>query len=85
MPKMNGAVFAKELVRRHPSTRVLFMSGYSGDAIVHKGILDPGIQFIGKPFNATHLSHKIRQVLDHTLEALPVDSTEVAPARTGHL
>jgi hypothetical protein len=40
------------------------MSGYSGDAIAHHGILDEGVHFIGKPFNAADLTRKVREVLD---------------------
>ena len=69
MPKMNGANLARELIRRWPAARVLFMSGYSGDAIVHKGILDAGTEFIGKPFKAADLTRKVRQVLDAPLAA----------------
>jgi CheY-like chemotaxis protein len=69
MPKMNGAELAKEMARVWPGTQVLFMSGYSGDAIVHKGILEPGTEFIGKPFKAADLTRKVRQVLDSHIDA----------------
>jgi PAS domain S-box-containing protein len=74
MPKMSGAVLTRELARQWPRTRVLMMSGYSGDAIVHKGILDPGTQFIGKPFNATDLTRKVRTLLDAGPEATPPEA-----------
>ena len=64
MPKMDGATLANELADKWPQTHVLFMSGYSGDAIVHKGILDPGTDFIGKPFKAADLTRKVRLLLD---------------------
>jgi hypothetical protein len=39
-------------------------SGYTDDAIMHRGVLDPGTHFVGKPFTAADLTHKVRQVLD---------------------
>ena len=85
MPKMSGAAFAVELARLRPQTRILFMSGYSGDAIVHKGILDPGTQFIGKPFSAVDLTRKVREMLDTDRDAYPADPTDVAPLVKGAL
>jgi two-component system cell cycle sensor histidine kinase/response regulator CckA len=52
----------------HPNLRVLYMSGYTDDAIVHRGVLAPGTHFIGKPFNARRSHRMVRKVLD---EALP--------------
>jgi response regulator RpfG family c-di-GMP phosphodiesterase len=43
---------------------VLFASGYTDEAIVHHGVLDPGTHFIGKPFSAAELTRKVREVLD---------------------
>lgn len=79
MPKLGGAPFARELAKVRPEIRILFMSGYSGDAIVHKGILDAGTQFIGKPFSASDLTHKVREVLDADRDAYPTDPTDIAP------
>jgi two-component system, cell cycle sensor histidine kinase and response regulator CckA len=64
MPKMSGRDVAAQLKTLHPETRVLFMSGYTDDAIVHHGIVDSDIAFIQKPFSATSLTQKIREVLD---------------------
>jgi PAS domain S-box-containing protein len=85
MPKMSGAAFAVELARVRPQTRILFMSGYSGDAIVHQGILDAGTQFIGKPFSAGDLTRKVREMLDTERDAYPTDPTDVAPLARGAL
>ena len=64
MPKMSGKDVARRLQMVHPETRVLFMSGYTDEAIVHHGIVDSHIAFIQKPFSETALMQKIRDVLD---------------------
>jgi hypothetical protein len=46
---------------------------------VHKGILDPGTQFIGKPFSAVDLTRKVREMLDTDRDAYPTDPTDLAP------
>ena len=47
---------------------LLFMSGYTGNAIAHHGVLDPEVNFISKPFSNEDLARKVRMVLDETLE-----------------
>jgi two-component system cell cycle sensor histidine kinase/response regulator CckA len=64
MPKMSGRELSERLRPMRPDTRVLFMSGYTDDAIGHHGVLDEGIAFLQKPFTAENLSLKIREVLD---------------------
>jgi FixJ family two-component response regulator len=64
MPGMNGVELSKRLAPIQPEMRVLFMSGYTADAIVHQGVLDSGIAFIQKPFAIASLTHKVREVLD---------------------
>ncbi len=64
MPRMGGRMAAQELVKTRPALRVLYMSGYTADAIVHHGVLDAGTQFIGKPFTGADLTRKVREVLD---------------------
>ncbi len=64
MPRMDGGALAHELTRRRPGLRVLFMSGYTDDAIVHRGVLDPGTNFLTKPFTSAGLALKVREVLD---------------------
>jgi PAS domain S-box-containing protein len=66
MPKLSGKEVAEQLRAIHPETRVLFMSGYTDEAIVHHGIVDSGIAFIQKPFSERALAQKIRDVLDAT-------------------
>jgi len=64
MPQMSGAQLVSRLTAVRPEIKVLYMSGYTDDAIVHHGVLEPGIAFIGKPFNAESLARKVREVLD---------------------
>ena len=64
MPKLSGKEVAQQLQAIHPETKVLFMSGYTDEAIVHHGIVDSGIAFIQKPFSERALAQKIRDVLD---------------------
>ena len=64
MPQMGGRVLAETLVVARPGIKVLYMSGYTDDAIVHHGTLDPGTHFIAKPFSAANLARKVREVLD---------------------
>ena len=64
MPGMNGNELATQLVRHHPEMKVLFTSGYTDDAIVHHGVLDEGVMFIGKPYTPLALAGKVREVLD---------------------
>ncbi len=64
MPGASGKQLAKQLCISHPETKVLFMSGYTDNVIVHHGILDRGTDLIEKPFNATDLARRVRSVLD---------------------
>jgi len=64
MPRMSGRQLVERLAAVRPAFRVLFMSGYSEDAIVHHGALAPGARMIGKPFNAAELTRAVREALD---------------------
>lgn len=66
MPKMNGKRVADAILASHPETEVLYMSGFTDDAIVHHGVLQPGTNFIEKPFTAGSLVRKVNEVLDKT-------------------
>jgi CheY-like chemotaxis protein len=64
MPEVNGAKLAQEARRRRPDLRILFTTGYTRNAVVHNGTLDPGVELIGKPFTIEELAAKVREVLD---------------------
>ena len=64
LPRMSGRQVAEALRISRPEARVLFMSGYTDDAISHHGILEPGTLFIQKPFTTDGLLRKVSQVLD---------------------
>jgi PAS domain S-box-containing protein len=64
MPGMNGRELAKSLASLHPEMKVLYMSGYTDNAIVHHGILEKGLSFLQKPFTLEGLVRKVREVLD---------------------
>jgi hypothetical protein len=64
LPGMSGSAVAASVTKLRPGIRVLFMSGYTDDAIVHHGVLEAGMQFIEKPFTVLGLARKVRQVLD---------------------
>jgi PAS domain S-box-containing protein len=66
MPEMGGRELAAKLVAERPETRVLFMSGYTDDAIVHHGVLDEGMQFLQKPLTPDTLARRVREVLTAT-------------------
>jgi signal transduction histidine kinase/ActR/RegA family two-component response regulator len=64
MPRMSGRVVAEALKAFRPETRVLYMSGYTDEAISHQGALNPGTQFLQKPFTADRLLLRVRETLD---------------------
>lgn len=65
MPRMGGRELAEHIARIRPEMVVLFMSGYTDDAIVRHGVLDQDMPFLQKPFTPDSLCRKIREVLEH--------------------
>lgn len=63
MPGMTGRELAERLKPLKPGIKVLYMSGYSGNAITYQGLLDPGLDYVPKPFTALSLAGKVREVL----------------------
>jgi YesN/AraC family two-component response regulator len=64
MPGMNGRDLADELHTIYPDIKILFMSGYTADAIAHRGVLEEDVQFIQKPFSIKDLGLKVHEVLN---------------------
>ena len=61
---MNGRQLADEVARRRPGTKVLFTSGYTENAILHHGRLDPGVLLLAKPYRKTDLARILRTALE---------------------
>lgn len=64
MPKVNGRELAEKAQARRPNLKVLFTTGYTRDAVVRDGTLEPGVRLIGKPYTLHQLSRAVRETLD---------------------
>ncbi|MFH0964639.1 MAG: PAS domain S-box protein [Planctomycetota bacterium] len=64
LPRESGPVLYEELAGRRPALKVLYMSGYTDNAVVHHGVLEAGVSFIGKPFGSEDLGRAVRKALD---------------------
>jgi CheY-like chemotaxis protein len=63
MPVMDGHKLANHMVQARPEIKVLYMSGFTDDAIAHHGVLEPGVALLEKPFTKESLTRKVRDVL----------------------
>ena len=61
---INGRELADEMRQRRDGIKILYMTGYTRNAIIHHGRLDPDIDLLTKPFTADALARKVRRVLD---------------------
>ena len=64
MPEMSGRELMRRLAERRPAVKVLYVTGYSEEAVAQHGVLDPGTAFLPKPFTPEVLARKVREVLD---------------------
>jgi len=67
MPKKNGKEVYRDLTRMKPELRALFMSGYTKDIVLERGMIDDRIDFIAKPLVPNDLLHRVRQMLDRSV------------------
>ncbi|MCH8061557.1 MAG: response regulator [Chloroflexi bacterium] len=73
MPLIGGKELSEKFQILHPESQLIFTSGYTDEAIVRHGVLEPGIHFIQKPYSLTMLTRKVREVLDGRVASLPVE------------
>ena len=76
MPEISGKEVADRLLELRPAIRVLFMSGYTDEAIVQHGVLDANVKFIQKPFTWVGLTRKVREVLNRGVSGPLIDPTK---------
>ena len=64
MPEMSGRELVERLKQESPALKVLYMCGYTDDAVMRHGIVEAGVAFLQKPFSPLALARKVREVLD---------------------
>ncbi|HUD70457.1 MAG TPA: response regulator [Dongiaceae bacterium] len=67
LPGVRADELARQAAATHPESRVLYMSGYTDDALVRDGVLEPGVALLQKPFETAHLARRVREILDTPL------------------
>jgi signal transduction histidine kinase/ActR/RegA family two-component response regulator len=67
MPDTNGRELADQILKLRPGLPVLYMTGFTRNAVVHNGMLDPGVNFMTKPFTVDQLALKVKEALDRTV------------------
>ena len=67
MPDTNGRELADQVLKLRPGLPVLYMTGFTRNAVVHNGMLDPGVNFMTKPFTVDQLAAKVREALDQAV------------------
>ncbi len=75
MPEMNGSQLVERVLEARPGIRVLFMSGYTDDEVMRRGVIDGQTAFLQKPFTPDLLAHKVREVLDVPQAGEPFHTT----------
>jgi CheY-like chemotaxis protein len=65
MPEMSGKELVELIAARQPTLKVLYMSGYTENAIARRGVIEPGTHMLPKPFTPEQLGRKVRQMLDN--------------------
>jgi CheY-like chemotaxis protein len=64
MPELGGRELGSHLAALRPELPILYMSGYTGDDVIQRGLLEPGVPFQQKPFTPEGLARKVREMLD---------------------
>ena len=80
LPGVNGRQLARVLEAKWPGLKVLYLSGYTDEAIVREGVLEPGVAFLEKPFTPDTLALKVREVLDSAQRSTPTAAQNVQPS-----
>ena len=83
MPEIGGGELARKLSERRPGLRVLFVSGYTNDEVLRRGIPGAGTAFVQKPFTPESLLRRVRDMLDGVLADGPAALGAISPAAGG--
>jgi two-component system cell cycle sensor histidine kinase/response regulator CckA len=70
MPEISGRELARRLRKTHPNLPVVFMSGYTGDDVIRRGLLERGVPFLEKPLSPEALATKIRQIVNQDVPTI---------------